>query len=190
MLVGLFYWVRRHYQKVSQVLEPQSGQELEELGRAAEAVANTTVVIFVAQVNSMTARALSIARALTPTDLRVVTISSNPERLLRLQSTWEQLDLGIPLQVVDSPYREFVGPALNYVKSLKPGPGHSVTVVIPEFVVEHWWEGLLHNQDALRFKAALLRVPWVTVMSVPLHMAAAAATQKAGARSSDTSQKG
>ncbi|OFW60399.1 MAG: hypothetical protein A2133_02745 [Actinobacteria bacterium RBG_16_64_13] len=178
VLVALFYWVRNHYRRVAQVLEPQSGEDLDELGEAAMAVPSTTVVIFVAQVNAMTARALAIARALTPTDLNVVTISSNPERLLRLQSTWEQLDLAIPLQVVDSPYREFVRPAVAYVKALKPSPKHSVTVVIPEFVVEHWWEGLLHNQDALRFKAALLRVPWVSVMSVPLHLGAVSTPRK------------
>ena len=174
LLVALFYWVRRHYSRVAQVLEPQSEQELEELGLEAGSVPNSTVVVFVAQVNAMTARALAIGRALSPKDLNVVTISSNPERLLRLRSTWEQMDLGIPLQVVESPYREFVRPAVGYVKSLRPSPSHWVSVVIPEFVVEHWWEQLLHNQDALRLKAALLRVPWVGVMSVPLHMGAAA----------------
>ncbi len=179
LLVLSFYWVRRHYQKVARVLEPQSGQDLEGLGRAATVVTDTTVVLFVAQVNAMTARALAVARALAPTDLQVVTISNNPERLLRLQSSWEQMDLRIPLRVVDSPYREFVKPAVAYIKSLDPSPLHSVTVMIPEFVVEHWWEELLHNQDALRLKAALLRVPWVGVMSVPLHIGAAAAAQKA-----------
>ena len=182
LLVALFYWVRRHYSRVAQVLEPQSEKELEELGLVAGAVPNSTVVVFVAQVNAMTARALAIGRALSPDDLNVVTISSNPERLERLQSTWLQMDLGITLQVVDSPYREFVGPAVGYIKSLKPGPKHWVSVVIPEFVVEHWWEQLLHNQDALRLKAALLRVPWVGVMSVPLHMGAAAIGRKKEAR--------
>jgi amino acid transporter len=179
LLVIFFYWVRRHYQKVARVLEPQSGQDLEGLSRAATVVTDTTVVLFVAQVNAMTARALAVARALAPTDLQVVTISNNPERLLRLQSTWEQMDLHIPLQVVDSPFREFIKPAVAYVRSLDPSPSHSVTVMIPEFVVEHWWEGLLHNQDALRLKAALLRVPWVGVMSVPLHIGAATAAQAA-----------
>jgi amino acid transporter len=173
VLVTFFYWVRSHYQKVARVLVPQSEMDIQQLSEAARVMPKTTVVLFVAQVNSMTARALAIARALAPTELQAVTISNNRERLLELQSTWEQMDLAIPLRVVDSPYREFVRPALNYVKSLAPSPAHSVTVVIPEFVVDHWWEGLLHNQDALRFKAALLRVPWVGVMSVPLHLTAA-----------------
>jgi hypothetical protein len=161
---------------------------LEELGLAADDVPRATVVVFVAQVNAMTARALAIARSLSPDDLNVVTISSNPERLQRLQQTWVQLDLNIPLQVVDSPYREFVGPAVDYVKSIHPSAKHWVSVVIPEFVVEHWWEGLLHNQDAFRLKTALLRVPWVGVMSVPLHIGVvnAAAKQKAaGAKAAD-----
>jgi amino acid transporter len=181
ILVAFFYWVRRHYLRVAEVLEPQTGEELEELGLAAGAVPKNTVVVFVAQVNAMTARALAIARAVAPDDLNVVTISSNAERLVRLQNTWVQMGLDIPLQVVDSPYREFVGPALDYVKSLNPSPKHWVSVVIPEFVVEHWWEELLHNQDARRLKMSLLRVPWVGVMSVPLHIGAAGAAVKAKA---------
>jgi amino acid transporter len=172
VLVALFYWVRGHYLKVSRALEPQSREELDELGLTAGAVPKSTAVVFVAQVNSMTARALAIARALSADRLNVVTISSNPERVQRLQSTWVELDLDIPLQVIDSPYREFVRPAVDYVKSLNPSPKHWVTVFIPEFVVEHWWEELLHNQDARRLKMGLLRVPWVGVMSVPLHVGA------------------
>jgi amino acid transporter len=175
LFVGLFYWVRGHYLKVARVLEPQSGEELEELGLTAHAVPRSTAVVFVAQANSLTARALAIARALSPGDLRVVTISSNPEQLSRLQDTWVQIDVGIPLIVVDSPYREFVRPAVDYVRSLNPSPRHWVSVVIPQFVVEHWWENFLHNQDAFRLKTALLRVPWVGVMSVPLHIGAVSA---------------
>jgi amino acid transporter len=189
ILVTFFYWVQRHYLRVAEVLEPQSGAELEELGLAADAVPRSTVVVFVAQVNSMTARALAIARALSPDDLKVITISSNAERLHHLQQTWVQMDLSIPLQVVDSPYREFVGPAVDYVKSLNPSPRHWVSVVVPEFVVEHWWERLLHNQDAFRLKTALLRVPWVGVMSVPLHIGAAGAIAREKAEGKEAADR-
>jgi hypothetical protein len=138
-------------------------------------------VVFVAQVNSLTARSLSLARALSPGDTHVVTISNDPDRLERLQATWANMEIDVPLEVVDSPFREFVKPAVAYVKSLDPGPDHTVTVVIPEFVVEHWWEALLHNQDALRLKATLLGVPWVVVMSIPLHVGAAARRAAAAA---------
>ncbi|MBC7294529.1 MAG: amino acid permease, partial [Thermoleophilia bacterium] len=171
-LVALFYAVHRHYQRVARALEPQSPQELECLGEVASSAPRTSVVVFVAQVNSLGARSLSLARALAPNDVHAVTIATDPERVQRLRENWEKLRIDVPLEIVESPYREFVKPAVEYVRSLKPGPDHTVTVIIPEFVVEHWWEALLHNQDALRLKAALLGVPWVVTISVPLHIGA------------------
>ena len=173
ILVGIFYAVRRHYDRVAAVLEPQNMMELEELGRVALSRPRTTVVLFVAQVNSLTARSLSLARALAPDDVHAVTVSSDPERLARLQDTWARMNIDLPLEVVESPFREFIKPAVAYVRSLKPGPDHTVTVVIPEFVVEHWYETLLHNQDALRLKGALYVVPWVVVINIPLHISEA-----------------
>jgi hypothetical protein len=90
--------------------------------------------------------------------------------VLTLQRTWTEMEITVPLVVVDSPYREFTRPAVEYIRSLRPGPRHTVTVIIPEFVVEHWWDNLLHNQNALRLKASLLGVPWVVVISVPFHV--------------------
>jgi amino acid transporter len=189
VLVTFFYVVRRHYTSVATALEPQRFMDLETLGRVAMTPPRTTVVVFVAQVNSLTARSLSLARALSPKDVHVVTISNDPDRLERLQGTWARMGIDLALEVVDSPFREFVKPAVSYVKSLEPGPDHTVTVVIPEFVVEHWWEALLHNQDALRLKATLLGVPWVVVMSIPLHVGAAARRAAAAAADADPPER-
>jgi amino acid transporter len=172
-LVGVFYVVKRHYDRVARVLEPQSPFEVEEMEKLAESRPRTTAVLFVAQVNSLTARSLSLARSLSPDDVHAVTIGGDPVRLENLQQSWARISPDMPLEVVDSPYREFVKPALAYVRSLEPGPDHTVAVIIPEFVVEHWWENLLHNQNALRLKGALFLVPWVVVMSIPLHLRAA-----------------
>jgi hypothetical protein len=46
-------------------------------------------------------------------------------------------------------------------------PRDLVAVYIPEYVVGHWWEHLLHNQSALRLKARLLFQRQVMVISVP-----------------------
>jgi hypothetical protein len=102
-----------------------------------------------------------------------VTVSNDPDATGRPQATWTSLGIKIPLEVVDSPYREFGKTVVAYVRSLRPAPEHTVTVVVPELVVEHWWEAMLHNQDASRLKGSLLRVPWVVVMSIPLHVGAA-----------------
>ena len=72
------------------------------------------------------------------------------------------------MTVVDSPFREITTPIIGFVKSLRrESPRDVVTVFIPEYVVGHWWEHLLHNQSALRIKTRLLFEPGVMVVSVP-----------------------
>ena len=81
---------------------------------------------------------------------------------------WEDSDITVPLKVIDSPYREITKPVLDYVKRIrKDSPRDVVTVFIPEYVVGHWWEQVLHNQSALRLKGRLLFEPGVMVTSVP-----------------------
>jgi hypothetical protein len=176
-LILLFSYIKRHYGKVARFLEPQDLGRLERLGRVAVSRPKTTVVLFVAQVNELTARSLALGRGLSPDDFQAVTIASDPQHVLDLQRTWVEMEIDVPLVVVDSPYRELIRPALEYVRSLKPGPHHTVTVIIPEFVVEHWWDNFLHNQNALRLKAALLGVPWVVVISIPFHIGAPGADE-------------
>ena len=73
----------------------------------------------------------------------------------------------MPLTVIDSPFREITRPILDYVRDVrKSSPRDVVTVFIPEYVVGHWWEQLLHNQSALRLKSRLLFQPGVMVTSV------------------------
>jgi amino acid transporter len=170
VLVLIFMYIKGHYDKVARFLEPQSAARLERLGRVAVSRPRTTVVLFVSQVNELTARSIALGRGLSPDDFHATTIASDPGRVLALQRTWAEMEITVPLVVVDSPYREFTRPAVEYIRSLHPGSKHTVTVIIPEFVVEHWWDNLLHNQNALRLKAALLGVPWVVVISIPFHI--------------------
>ena len=94
-----------------------------------------------------------------------------------------------PLTVLDAPYRDITGPVLDYVAtSLRSsGPRDLVVVYIPEYVVGHWWEHLLHNQSALRLKARLLFQRGVMVTSVPWQLASSGAddrhTRASGTRS-------
>ena len=181
-LIAAFYTVRRHYDRVAHFLQPQSQEHLERLGEMALSRQRTTVVLFVSQVNELTARSLALGRGLAPDDFHAATIASDPDHVLSLQRTWAEMGINVPLLVVDSPYRELVRPALEYVRSLRPSVNHSVTVIIPEFVVEHRWENFLHNRNAHRLKAALLGVPWVVVISIPFHIAAAEEDGEGGRR--------
>jgi hypothetical protein len=90
----------------------------------------------------------------------------------RLQQEWEARNLPVPLRVLDSPYREVTRPVVDYVRSVRrESPRDLVVVFVPEYVVGHWWEQLLHNQSALRLKTRLHYTPGVMVASVPWQLA-------------------
>jgi hypothetical protein len=91
-----------------------------------------------------------------------------------LVAEWERQAFRTPLKVIESPYREITKPVLDYVKRVRTdNPRDVVTVFLPEYVVGHWWEQLLHNQSALRLKGRLLFQPGVMVTSVPWQLASA-----------------
>jgi hypothetical protein len=113
-------------------------------------------------------RALAYARATRPSVLEAVTVNVDSDETAALEAEWERRALPVPLKVLDSPYREITRTVIDYVRSIRRGsPRDVVTVFIPEYVVGHWWEHLLHNQSALRLKGRLLFTPGVMVVSVP-----------------------
>jgi len=81
----------------------------------------------------------------------------------------------VPLTVIASPYREITRPVVDFVKRLRSeNPNDIVTVYVPEYVLGHWWEQILHNQSALRLKGRLLYQRGVVVASVPYQLRSAA----------------
>lgn len=124
-------------------------------------------VVLVSDLRAPTLRALAFAQATEPATLRAVTVSAG-DGDDPLPGEWEQRGVPISLVVIESPYRETVRPLRQYVRQLRrEHPGDVISIVIPEYVVRHWWQNLLHNQTALRLKARLIFEPSVTVTSVP-----------------------
>ncbi|WP_433226582.1 APC family permease [Actinomadura formosensis] len=159
VLFMLMKAVRRHYDRVAEELTP-SGEDV-------ALPARNHGVVLVSQLHKPTLRALAYARATRPSTLEAVSVAVDAEAAQRLQEEWDALDIPVPLKILDSPYREITRPVLSYVKGLRrKSPRDVVTVFIPEYVVGHWWEHLLHNQSALRLKGRLLFQPGVMVTSV------------------------
>lgn len=151
--------VAAHYRRVALELAPgPSGVALP---------ARVHSVVLVSNLLAPTLRALAFAQAGSPASLRAVQIASE-DGGDPLAAAWEERGVPVPLVVIDSPYRETVRPVRQYVRQLRrEHPGDVISVVIPEYVVEHWWEQVLHNQTALRLKTRLRLEPSVVVTSVP-----------------------
>ena len=151
--------VSRHYARLSTELSPAAA--------GVTLPARVHAVVPVSNLLTPTLRALAFAEATGPASLRAVHVaaeaSDDP-----LAAAWDERRIPVPLVVIESPYRETVRPLLRYVRQLvRENPGDVISIVIPEYVVAHWWQNLLHNQTALRLKARLLFEPNVAVTSVP-----------------------
>jgi hypothetical protein len=131
------------------------------------------VLIPVSGVHAATARAVSYALSLDAAEVQALFLSTEPGDEVELAGEWMDQRMGVPLSIVDAPFRDFSGPMLEEVRRFTCRPGTVVTVVLPELVVAHWWEHLLHNQSSLFFKRLLLFEPGVVVTSVPLHLSRA-----------------
>jgi amino acid transporter len=163
LLFAVMKLIRKHYDAVSRELEQQNAEDNDVV-----LPSRNHAVVLVSKLHLPTLRALAYARATRPDALEAVTVSVDDAETRQLVRQWEDSDISVPLKVIASPYREITRPILDYVKRVsRESPRTVVTVFLPEYVVGHWWEHVLHNQSALRLKGRLLFMPGVMVTSVP-----------------------
>lgn len=161
LVFALMKAVNRHYRAVEleTAWRPGAGHTLPSRVHA---------VVVVAHVNKPTLRAVMFAKASRPSTVEAICVNVDPEETHQVVEQWRRADLGVPLRVIASPYREVVNPVITYVRELRnDSPRDVVCVYVPELVVGHWWEQLLHNQTALIIRTRLHFTPGVMVTSVP-----------------------
>ena len=164
LIILLFKAIRRHYLRVDRALKANLTSEMTRPRR-------NTVVVLVGNVNGGVLQALSYAKSLNPNYLVAVRLVDSDEEAAEVNKVWLDAGFDIPLETVYSPYRELRKPLLEFLDRLdEQYENDNVTVIIPEFVVRHWWENVLHNQSALRIKRWLLLRPGTMVTSVPYHI--------------------
>ena len=164
LIILLFKAIRRHYLRVDRALKANLTSEMTRPRR-------NTVVVLVGNVNGGVLQALSYAKSLNPNYLVAVRLVDSDEEAAEVNKVWLDAGFDIPLETVYSPYRELRRPLLEFLDRLdEQYENDNVTVIIPEFVVRHWWENILHNQSALRIKRWLLLRPGTMVTSVPYHI--------------------
>ena len=128
-------------------------------------------IVPVPSLNRAAVRALNVARSITD-DVSAVFISEDPEQSADMRTRWDRQVPGVPLVIVESPYRALAGPLMAYLDVLDrawpPDKPEPITfVVIPEYVARHWWERILYNQSAQRLRSVLLGRPHTVVVDVP-----------------------
>jgi hypothetical protein len=161
-LVWLFKRICKHYADVAHATrlpaEPGDVRPLKHV-----------VVVPVSRLNRPTVQALQYAASISP-HVTAVHVAPDPAAADAIEDAWDVWGQGLPLVVIDSPYRSLTGPLLRFLSELKKSEQADVmTVVLPEFVPHSWWEHLLHGQSAQLLKWSLLFKPGFVVTSVPVH---------------------
>ncbi len=152
--------INRHYADVAEQMVPS--------GDSRTLPSKVHAVVLVSKVHKPTLRALAFARATRPDELTALTVNVDESETRALQADWERYDIPLALTVLDSPYREITRPVVDYVKAIRrDSPRELVVVFVPQYVVGHWWENVLHNQSALRLRSRLQFQPGVMITTVP-----------------------
>ncbi|AUG81542.1 DNA-binding protein [Kitasatospora sp. MMS16-BH015] len=185
VLWAMMRGIRRHYDTVAEQLAVEDPR--------AESAKPSQVhgLVLVSKLHKPTLRALGYAQAFRPDTLEAVTVAVEKEATAELSAQWEAYGIEVPLKVLDSPFREITKPVVQYVREYRrSSPREAVAVFIPEYVVGHWWEHLLHNQSALWLKSRLLFTPGVMVISVPWQLASATRADRPARRAPGAARRG
>jgi len=163
IIVLIFRRIHRHYVRIDGRLTVAPGEKVRRR--------TNTVVVLVGKVTKGSLTAIAYARSLNPDRLVAVTVVASPEDQERITQQWEDHQIPVELRVLYSPYRELTRPILDYIDELDAQHTDDfLTVIVPEFALDHWWQQLLHNQSALLLRTRLRGRPNTVVTSVPFHV--------------------
>jgi len=162
ILVGMFVAIHRHYRQV--------GEQLRIKHFAVPDKVTHAVLLLVSDVHMGILNALNYARAISP-EVEAVYVSLDEEATKQMRLRWGLWSGGVPLVILDSPYRSVVQPLIEYVNKIQAERKVDfVTIVLPEFVPARWWHTLLHNQTAFWIRAHFLFRKGTVVINVRFHL--------------------
>ncbi len=166
-LTYLLIAIRHRYDRVAEQLEvttplPRGPEEARPRSQP--------VLVPVDEVDEAVRRTAEYARTLSD-NVTALHVTDDMEEAEALRERWDEVIPETPIVIIESPYRSFIAPILAYIDALdRSHPGQTVTVVLPELVPRHFWEGILHNQSALPLRKALLSRPNTVIMSIPYRL--------------------
>ncbi|MGZ6368917.1 MAG: amino acid permease, partial [Ktedonobacteraceae bacterium] len=168
ILVLMFRAIHRHYQHVTRERVADIPLHPKDI--------HHRFIVPIAGLDRASIQSLAYARSLS-SHVTAVHIATNEDEIRHMQEAWDTWQQQVPeeedfqLLVIESPYRSLIRPMLAYIDTIRERhPDDTLTLVLPEFLVAHWWEYILHNQTAFRLKAALLFRPGIVVTDVPQHL--------------------
>jgi amino acid transporter len=166
LLVLLFRQIARYYRELGQTLR------IGAIPPPVETVPRPVVIVPVANLSSVTARAIAEAKALSDTVIAItVEFRGEGERgPSPLEVAWQEWDPGVRLVVLKSQYQSIVRPLMRFINGYERRAGERIVVLIPEVVPRRFDASVLHNQMGILLASALRRRADVIVSILPFHV--------------------
>ena len=168
-IVGYFLWVNRQYERVRRELAIRP-DEYADLDWQAYNRMHNRVIVLVKDIDRRLIRALRYARSLKADQIEAVyvDIAGGGDAF---RARWDAARFGVRLNIIDSPFREILGPIMDYIRSVpRPTTDHVVTVVLPEYAPENAGDATLHDQTSFWLRQQLFTEPGVILTTVPYHI--------------------
>lgn len=165
--------VNRHYRHVNEEIDLDRPFSPAEVGEP-------IIIVPVDRWTRITEKALSFALSMSK-DIRCVHVQT-PESPASICDRWDH-DIVAPLKAagkciprlikLKSPFRYVLLPIVNYVLEVEnQSETCKVCVLIPELVVRHWWDGMLHNRrsDLLKMLLLMRGNRRIVVINIPWYL--------------------
>lgn len=164
ILVAIFFSIHHHYKHLASQLSLENNPRRGHITR-------NRVIMPIGGVHLGTLEALDYANTLSD-DVTVVHISIDPKETEKIENKWKHWGEGNRLVILNSPYRLFLEPFLDYVEKLSAvvGPNELITIVVPQFIPKHWWTNFLHTRTAETLRKALLHKKNVVITEIPFQV--------------------
>ena len=161
VLVGIMWFIHHEYETAARELHVDRDKVFSKPNKVSR------VIIPIPTISRSVIRSVQFGRALSD-DVRAVHITIDSESTERLRTDWEHMLPGVPLVIVETPFRSLVVPFLHYLDVMAPSSPDTITIVVlPEYVPRHWWDRFLHNQKSQRIRQSLIGRPDTVVVQVP-----------------------
>ena len=159
LMIALMWAVHRHYARVSSEVATDEPLTFAHIDRP-------RVIVPIDRWSRISEKALRFALSISD-DVEAVHVRiEGSDEAITICEEWEQMVAApmraagknaLRLTTLESPYRFVLLPMVNHVlEQEKLYAGRNIAVLVPEIVVKHWWENLLHNQRGNLLKLLLL----------------------------------
>jgi amino acid transporter len=161
VLVLIFFAIHRHYKNLAAQLSLDTKHPIKFIHRQ-------RVILTLGGVHNGTLEALRFARTLSD-DITAIHVSIDEEETQRIRNKWEVWGEGYRLVVLQSPYRLFLEPLMEYIQKMDElrQPNDVITIVVPQFVSRNFFSNLLHTRTAETLRKVLLNQSNIAIVEVP-----------------------